>query len=519
VTSIVATKLAQGRGGHIRRNIIVSYLGQALSILTPLILIPLFTRLLGHETYGQWLMLQSIAGYLGIGAMGTWQAIGNRIAEDVAMGRWEELGDEISTAFFGYAILAAILFAVSAAVAPWIFASVSREGDAHVALAFSILAALMLASWPFRTNAMVLRGLEQVDKEQAIVAISSLFRVVGIATILYAGFKLIGVALVQGGSVLAYGLGSYIVSLRFMREARPRWSRFSSRVVRSLAKPSFSFFLMDASHTLNFSVENVVIGYVLGTAMVTAYAVPYRMLTAIATLFTVLLSALRPTLTVRFARQEHALLYSALLLLVRLALLYASLVAFVAWLLGPEILKIWAGAGVFPGKGVFAMQIVVFVMGVLVEPCLAMLMATTHHYGYAKMIVVEALLNLSLSLWWVHVWGLAGVIGGTLVARVVTALWYAPAAAFSMLGVNFKTFIRDTAPALLVCLGTIGAAIVVDYTTKGGMLFLLPATVAGSIIIVAAFAFAVFSAPERQAAWQFIFKRVAKSAPRADPAV
>lgn len=509
--SVLETKIAEGRGGRIGRNILTSYAGTAVSVLTPLILIPLYTRWLGNSTYGQWVMIQSVAAYLGLGGLGTWQSVGNRITESVAAGRREDLEQLVSTAFFGYGFSAAILALISALVAHWIFHSVSGEGDPRVAMAFVVLAVLLLCSWPFRTNAMVLRGFERVDWEQAIYGVSSIGRIIGMTGVLFVGFKLTGIAVVQGGTILLYGIGAYFLSLKFAPEARPRLSRFSADTLRALAMPSLSFFVIEASYMLNFSVDNLVIGYVLGTAMVTAYSVPYRMLLTLAALFAVLLAALRPTLTTRFVRGERELVYSGLVLLWRLALLYASLVAFLAWLIGPEILRVWAGAGVFPGKTVFAMQTAVFMIGVLIDPPLNILAATTHHYNYSKFAMVEGLLNLGLSLWWVHYWGLAGVIGGTFTARLLTTAWYTPSAALNLLQVRYRETLRNLAPAALICAGAIWAALVLRRFAEGNLTIIIPSAIVGSSVIIALFSFTAFSALERRAAWLWINSRLARS--------
>jgi O-antigen/teichoic acid export membrane protein len=512
LTLPLETRIAEGRGRQIGRNILSSYAGQTVSIITPLVLIPLYTRLLGHAVYGQWLMIQSVAVYLGLGNFGTAQSVGNRITESVAGGKREELGQTVSTAFIGYGMVAVVLAIVCAGSAHWIFHDVSAEGDAHVALAFVILTIMLLSSWPLRMGALVLRGFERVDQDQAVSAGSSILRLIGTAAVLYGGMKLVGVALVQGGTTLLYGLGVSILAARFTPEARPRIARFSRRILRSLAKPSLSFFIMDASATLNFSVDNLVIGYVLGTTMVTAYSVPYRMLLTLGGLFSVLDNALRPTLTTRFVRGERDMLYSGLTMLLRIAFLYVTLVAFVAWLIGPEVLRVWAGAGVFPGKYVFGMQIAVFMMSVLIDPPLTVLYATTRHYGFAKFALTEGLLNLVLSLWWVRYWGLGGVIGSTMVARVLTTLWYTPWAAFGLLDNGFERVFRDLWPAAAICTGSIASAVFLDRLANGNRALLIGSSVAGVVLIIAIFALGAFTAPERRAAWSWITGRSAAPA-------
>jgi hypothetical protein len=81
----------------------------------------------------------------------------------------------------------------------------------------------------------------------------------------------------------------------------------------------------------------------------------------------------------------------------------------------------------------------------LLTPADAVLMATSRHYGYAALAMAEGVLNLALSLWWVRYWGLAGVIGGTIAARLLTNGWYMPVAALGAIGMSGSEFTRAIA--------------------------------------------------------------------------
>jgi len=80
------------------------------------------------------------------------------------------------------------------------------------------------------------------------------------------------------------------------------------------------------------------------------------------------------------------------------------------------------------------------------------LMATTKHYMYANLAMLEAVLNVALSLWWVRIWGLPGVIGGTLLARLLTTGWYIPMAAVKIVGSEFEG-VYESSVGSFVCRG------------------------------------------------------------------
>jgi hypothetical protein len=85
-------------------------------------------------------------------------------------------------------------------------------------------------------------------------------------------------------------------------------------------------------------------------------------------------------------------------------------------------------------------------------------MATTRHYGYAACALIEGALNLGLSLWWVHVFGLAGVIAATVVARLATNGWYMIVAANRTLAATTIDQLRRLAPGAAVAAVALASA-------------------------------------------------------------
>jgi O-antigen/teichoic acid export membrane protein len=429
----------------LRRNVAWSYVNWITGFAAPLILIPLYVRLLGHQLYGEWLVIMSIASYLGLASLGSWQAVGNRIAEAVARGRRDEIGRLMSTGFIAYsAIIATIVLAVFA-VTPMLARRIMPAAGGDALAAFYVLIALSALAFPPRAYSIMLRAFERVDLEQRINAWSSIFRIAAMAAVLLAGFKLIAVALIQGGAMVAAGVASYAAAVRLDPDARPRASRWSAPLLASLVKPSIGFFGLTVASTLAFGLDNLVIGYAMGARAVTQYAVPFRLITVVTGAFSAGISALWPTITKFHASGRMGELRRGFILLMRVAVIFGAVGGLALWFLGPGFIRIWAGAGVFPGRATFGLQIVLMIIQLLLIPADAILMATSRHYGYAALAIAEGVLNLALSLWWVRYWGLAGVIGATIAARLLTNGWYMPTAALKAIGMNGAEFTRAIA--------------------------------------------------------------------------
>ncbi|HYB91452.1 MAG TPA: oligosaccharide flippase family protein [Candidatus Binataceae bacterium] len=481
------------------RNVAATYANWAVNFLSPLVLIPLFVRLLGHELYGQWLIILSIASYLGLANLGSWQAIGNRIAESVAQRRHDRVATIVSTGFFAYTAIIAALMTGVLALTPVAWRHFLPHSSAQAVIAFAVFISLSAAAFPFNAYSIMLRGFERVDLEQTILFGANLARVLLIGAALLAGLKLAAIALIQGAALLAAGAASYVAAVRLTPAARPRLSQFSRAMLGELVRPSIGFFGLTVASTLAFGIDNLVIGYWIGAAGVTRYAVPFRLAMAACAAFSIGLSSLWPTVTAYYARQQHDVLRAAFIAVMRVALLFAGAAAILLWLAGPAFIRSWAGEGVFPGRVVFGLQILLMMIQVLVTPADAVLMATTRHYLYAVVAAFEGLLNLALSVWWVRYWGLSGVIGGTVAARLMTNGWYLPMAAIDTLGVAPRECLRTIAPAAALTVAMVAGALLItrDGATLAGARGAAIAAVF-AVAFLAAFAVVGFTSEERK---------------------
>ncbi len=483
------------------KNIAWSYINLAVGILSPLILIPLFTRLLGRELYGEYVVITSLSYYLGLANLGLGQTIANRIAVMVANRDHAQVGAMVSTAFYSLAAAAALLLIALFVLTPFLWDLLVGSSDPAAKLAFFAIFALSLVAFPFKAQDMMLRGYQRVDREQAVWAALSVVRAVAMAAALLWGLKLAPVATIHGVAGLLSGLGTYLLAVRLSPAARPRLTDFSLRLLRELVRPSIAFLVLQISSTLAMRIDNVVIGYVLGAESVTSYAVPFRLMLMVTLLFTMVLSALQPTITAHYARDNRELLRRAYSFFTRLALLYAVAAGVALWLVGPHFIRLWAGPGVYPGELVFGLQIAFTSLQILLTPAETILWATSRHYLWATIALVEGGLNLGLSIWWAHQWGLAGVIAASIVARLLTNAWYLPIAASLTVGGSIGNGLWRMAPGAALAAVTVAAVgafwMMAAPTSMGASIGL---TAALLIAFSAAFAWLGFTTEERRLA-------------------
>lgn len=506
--------------GRITRNIAWSYAQWSISIIGPLITIPFYVRLLGHELYGQWLVILSLTSYLGLASLGMGQTVANRIAEAAARGQRDAVGEIVSTGFFCYAAIGITLAAALCAMAPWLGRHYFNHSSAAIE-AFALYAGLSALSFPLKVHQMTLRGFQRVDRERAIETGAAAARIALTIAALTAGLKLATVALINGGATLIAAAVAGVKAVALDPAAWPRPDRFSLRLLREMVKPSAAFLSLQVGLALIMGIDNLVIGYALGASEVTRYAVSMRLMWMSAGLFSAAIGALTPTVTASHALDRGDLIARGFLLSTRAGVFYAAAGAALLWLVGPAFIRLWAGPGVLPDRATYSLQIAFFALTVWVSPAATVLWATTRHYRWAAMTIFEGALNLALSLWAVRHFGLAGVIGATIAASLLTNFWYIPASAASMLEITPRRAAAEIAPGAAVAAAAIAATFALGPAYGASLGAAISAAAIGLPIFTIIYARVAFTRSERKIFLGWLTRRLqaasrieAGSAPR-----
>ena len=495
-------------GRRLARNVLWSYAAWSASAFTPLVTVPVCVRYLGNRRYGDWLIILSLASYLGLTNLGIAQTISNRIAEAAARRQCYEVRSLVATGFWTYAMVALVLIAslwsgAAQITQHWLHAASAPD----VTKAFMVYVGLISLSLPGKIYQATLRGFERVDCEQALEAGSTLARTVLSALALAAGFKLVAIAWVNGFSALGAAILAYPLARRIRGAIKPLQGNFSWRCLHSLIRPSVAFLALQAGATLSLGIDNLVIGAALGATAVTRYAVPFRLIWMASLVFTVAVNAAMPTITGRYALDQRESLIGHYLIAMRAALLFATCGAILLWAAGPHLIGLWAGPGVYPGARVFALQIGLFTILVLTAPSRAILAATTNHYRYAAVTIGEGLLNLTLSLLWVRRYGLAGVIGGTIVASLFTTAWYVSVAAPAVIGLARRSLLRCLGSPVIVSSSALSAGLLANRSAGPRAGFVAWCVIA--VMVLLAYLVVVFDADERRKIYRFLSRTLA----------
>ena len=450
-------------------GVTAAYTNMGVTTACSMIAVPLYVRYLGKEEYGLWLVILSLLWPLTVMALGFPTVTQNMLAEAHARGDWEEVRRVLAT---GFALLAAstlmgcglmVVLARSGVLARLFKASSSLQARALLVVLISV-AGYALAQ-PLQVFRMALRAFERVDLEQEGLSIQAILNLLAVIAVLLLGGRLLAVAIVYACvQVLSGGFFLLYLKRRFPSSGFS-FAHVSRRMGLAMLVPGFHFFVLSLSGVLITGMDNIVISGVLGVVFVTAFAIASRLTLILSGLSGTLFTTMTPTITSLHAEQKTETLRKMFALSTKLAMAMGLLLGLELAFFGRDFIALWAGKQVVVDAPTFWALTGVLVVNVFTQPAYFLIVATSKHKVYSYLCLVEGTLNLALSLWWVHLWGVRGVALGTLVSKIVLSGVYLPWKAMRIVVLPLlKTFthlllrlLPPTLAGLLVALGLRGS--------------------------------------------------------------
>jgi len=404
----------------------VSAIGKsALAFIVAIVSVPLTVRYLGSERYGVWVTISSFLAFLSFTDFGLANSLTNALGKAQATEARDSGRRYISTAFIVLSVIALLTLVLGAALAPrlatFLFPNMqSSLARTEVVPALIISLSIFALNFPLLITNRVLAAHQENALANVWNMAGSLANLVAIlAVILFRG-GLPWLVLGCSGLGLLTNATSALWLFGFRKSwLRPRFADVDLSFAKNLLSDGWKFFLIGAGWMINSQTDNMVIAHFLGPNQVTPYSVTFSLFAVATMLQTLAYPSLWPAYTNAFAQKDFAWMRRTFRssfifsFFVTLAIL-AVLVVF-----GREIIRLWAGPAAVPSFSVIVWMALwnLMLSNLYVGSCL--LNATGHLRGMTIYGSVTAILNLLLSIWLVQIYGIAGVIAGTVIAFLI----------------------------------------------------------------------------------------------------
>jgi O-antigen/teichoic acid export membrane protein len=425
----LSRSLPQDRGERRSRGIFQGtasgLIGHILNLFVIIISVPLTIGYLGGERYGAWVTIVSVLAFLsftdfGLGASLT-NALGKTQAEDA-----RDIGQRyVSSAFLVLSLIALLIITLGAALSPRVASLLfpnlqSPAAHAETVAAVAIALSIFALNFPLLITARVLAAYQEMALANLWSMARSIANLIGLLAVIWFRGGLGWLALGCTGPGLITNLTSTIWLFTFGKPwLRPKLVAVDPALVKNLFSDGWKFFLINLGWVVNSQTDNMVIAHYLGPAHVTPYAITFGLFTVATLLQTLAYPSLWPAYTEAFAQGDYDWIRRTMRSNFKFSFGTTLAVVSVLTIFGSPIIRLWAGDVAVPPFSLIVWMAVwrLMLSTLLVGSCL--LNAIGHLKGMTIYGTITAILNLVLSILLVRIYGIVGVIAGTVFAFAI----------------------------------------------------------------------------------------------------
>jgi len=168
---------------------------------------------------------------------------------------------------------------------------------------------------------------------------------------------------------------------------------------------------------------------------------------------------------------------------------------------GEKLIGLWVGPENFAGTAVLLCFGLMFPLHTIVGSSAQVLIGMAQHKKLAWVLFSEGILNVGLSILLLHRFGVLGVALGTVIARAVTSLWFAPWYVCRILQQDFREYLKDVGLTFIPFVPSLGFALIVRQWSAAPPLLIFGGSLATCATYLAFFSRLSLSRAERRGWW------------------
>lgn len=441
-----------------------------LSMVSGVVLVPLYLRFIPLDLYGAWLATGNILAWLTVIDPGVSNVLQQRAA--VAYGKGDVA--ELSALLTGGVLLSgavSLLVLVTGLVSSrflvgWLNLSTLPDiGMVEQAFRLATVgSALMIFAYGLTAFNQGLQSSLGIGLVFVITMIVSLALTV---VLLYQGSGLLAlpIGLVVRGAGLTIGMAGYLLWRSVGEKMR---YRFSIQGVGTLARLSSYMFLGRGARMIATNLDAFVLTRYLGSEVAPVFVLT-RKAPDMSRMFVELSAvAFMPAVSSMVGAGEMARARAILLRLLRMILWLVGLIASGFFVFNSDFVALWVGPKLFAGGVVNVVIVLVMVVTVVINALSNLCFSLGNIRGNSIASLVQGLLAVPLMILGAKYWGMLGVAVGPLLAMLAVSVWYYPLAFSRLLKLERADLLgmaREAAAVMVATMVAIGALFWVTATT------------------------------------------------------
>lgn len=393
-----------------------------VKLVVVFVMTPILIRNLGNYDYGIWEIITSIIGYMGFLDIGIKPATSRFTALYNGKNDLLSLKKLYSTTLFYSSCLGItlLLFMFVWAIGYPESLSDSNHHETKYSILLIIIGFQLLATFPGQLAESFLEGFQKYELKNNITIFNTI--VGSIVLFIYINSDN---ALVLLAAINAFGLSvKYLIYIYLLRRTEMGGLFFESKYIsldtfKEITIFGFKTFVQGLATKISASSDKLIIASFLGPAMVLFYSIPSNLTERVANMRMILTHAFMPLFSDLYSRNDMDTAKEWFFTGSRMVFGFVCLLVFGILLLGHDFIRIWIGQEYADiGAVVLYLSCIPRLLAGSNPFANRYLTALGYHGHLAKLMSIEALLNITLSIILVQWWGIYGVVIGTIIAAI-----------------------------------------------------------------------------------------------------
>lgn len=441
-------------------GVLLTYVSEAIKILTTLIYTPVMLRLLGQSEYGLYQLVSSTVSYLSLLSLGFGSAYVRYHSKYQVKGDSDgiaRLNGMFMIVFGAMSALCLICGGVMTANSQMIFGEgLTAVEQEKAKVLTAILVVSMAITFPNSVFTCYVTAYEKFVFQKLLIVIQNLLNPFLTLPLLLLGYGSVAVVLISAVLTAAFFLVNVYYCVKHLR------MRFSFRglqfsLLKEMSVFTFFIFLNQIIDQINWSVDKFLLGRLSGTAAVAVYGIGGQVNTLYVQMSTAVSSVFAPRVNRIVAESDDNAELTGLMIRVgRIQFLILMLIVTGFAFFGRPFIRLWAGDGYEHAYEVALLLMIPVTVPLIQNLGIEIQRAKNMHRARSVMLTCLALGNIVLSIFLIRLWGVVGAAVGTTIALIIgNALfmnWYY----HKKIGLDMLAFWKEIArcvPAvLMVCL-------------------------------------------------------------------
>jgi O-antigen/teichoic acid export membrane protein len=391
--------------------------------LVVLFLPPFLTRILDKDTYGTWLLILQLSTYVSFLDFGMQTAVGKFVAHCNELGDTKQRDSLISTSIAilsGAAVLAMLGISILAWQLPHLFKDMptSLRQDAYWSLLF--VGGSLAISLPFSVFGAIFIGLQRYDIPAWIIGISKLLGGIFVVLVAQSSHSIVMMGVVMGLANLCTGLWQFIAYKKIIGSYHISLMTVTKKSALEVIDCCFSLSISSFGVLLVSGLDISIIGFF------DYKSIPYYVIASALTNFvfgtsSAILTTILPIASVIGAKNESERLGDLLISTTKYAIILSAAINLPVMLLSETIISLWINHD-YAIHTNYLLQLLITAnfIRIIGAPYFMIAIGCGEHRQVVLSPLIEAFVNLLVSLIFTSKFGASGVAIGTLIGGFVS---------------------------------------------------------------------------------------------------